>query len=109
MRRPLIALAAGALLTFAAAPAAAAHHPGTEGSPARACGKMQVRGATVAIGATRVQCRVARKAARRVLLGGRRLRRWPCRGVPSGAGFGHCHGTGPRRRAIVHWGIRHSS
>jgi hypothetical protein len=37
--------------------------------------------------------------------GKKRFRHWRCPGARKGSGYGHCHGRGKRRGAIVHWGL----
>jgi hypothetical protein len=96
-----IALAA---LMLAVPAGATADHPGTYGPPAeRLCGVAADR--MIQVGATRVSCRIARKVANGVVRDGRRFGRWRCPGARKGSGYGHCHGRGPRRGAIVHWGL----
>jgi hypothetical protein len=92
------------VLLLAAAPAANADDPGTYGGPAdRFCGP--AAGRLIVVGATRVSCRVARRVATGVVRGGKRFRRWRCPGARKGRAYGHCHGRGSRRGAIVHWGV----
>lgn len=95
---PSALVACGLLL---AAPASGgAHNPGSDGGPAqRGCKPIANR--TVYVGATRISCTTARKivtGARQ----GKRYQNWSC-GRAKGAGFGHCHGRGYARGAIVHW------
>jgi hypothetical protein len=96
---------AGLVALLLAFPAGAgAHDPGTYGGPAdRVCGA--AAGRLVTVGATRVSCRVARRVATGVVRRGRHDRRWRCPGARKGSAYGHCHGRGPRRGAIVHWGL----
>jgi hypothetical protein len=86
--------------------AASAHPPGASygGRAKRLCGPA-ARG-MVTVGATRVSCRIARKVASGRVLRGKRYRRWRCPGTRKGTPYGHCHGKGRRRGAIVHWGLR---
>jgi hypothetical protein len=102
--RRLLPIALSALALLAAPPAADAHDPGTYGGPAeRVCGP--AAGRVITVGATRVSCRVARRVAARVVRDGARPERWRCRGARRGSAYGHCHGRGSRRGAIVHWGL----
>jgi hypothetical protein len=100
----LAALAAlGLLVTVALASAsvAVAHRPHTDGGPAeRGCAP--VFGGATYVGATNVSCRLARKVVRGTI-NGRRFSRWACAQPPGG--FGHCHGRGSRRGAMVHWAV----
>jgi hypothetical protein len=99
--KALIGLVAAALL---AAPAGQAHDPGTYGGPAdRLC--RPVLGQAISVGATRVPCRIARRVAAGRVDDGASFKRWRCPGTRKGSAFGHCHGRGPRRGAIVHWGV----
>jgi hypothetical protein len=95
----------GVVLVLLALPAgAAAHDPGTYGGPAdRLC--RPVLGKSISVGATRVSCRTARRVAARRVREGERFRRWRCPGTRRGSAYGHCHGKGSRRGAIVHWGV----
>ena len=78
-----------------------AHRPHTDGGPAdRGC--VPIFGGATYVGATNVSCRVARKVARGVI-NGRFFERWAC-ARPAGS-FGHCHGRGSRRGAMVHWAV----
>lgn len=80
---------------------ASADRPHTDGGPAeRGCAPI-FQGATY-VGATNVSCRVARKVGRGVI-NGRFFKRWAC-ARPVGS-FGHCHGRGVRRGAVVHWAV----
>jgi hypothetical protein len=80
---------------------AGAHRPHTDGGPAdRGC--VAIRGGATYVGATRVSCRAARKVVRGTL-NGRRFSRWAY-ARPAGS-FGHCHGRGIRRGAMVHWAV----
>lgn len=102
-RRLLLPGAAAAALLLA--PAAEADAPGTDGGPAqRAC--KPVRGGDTYVGATNVRCRTARRVARRGANTGR-AKGWRCHVGTGGAphAFGHCHGTGSRRGAKVHWAV----
>jgi hypothetical protein len=91
-------------LLLAVPAGASADHPGTYGGPAdRLCGS--AAGRMITVGATRVSCRVARRVATGVVRDGRRFGRWRCPGALKGSGYGHCHGRGSRRGAIVHWGL----
>jgi hypothetical protein len=102
MRRALLLAVVTTLL--ATAVPAAAHAPGSYGGPAdRLCGA--AAGRLVTVGATRVSCRIARRVASGVVRSGRRFARWRCPGAREGSAYGHCHGRGPRRGAIVHWGL----
>ncbi len=95
---------AGLVALLLVIPAAAgAHAPGTYGGPADWLCRPAL-GHTISVGATRVSCRTARRVAARRVRDGARLRRWRCPGTRKGSAFGHCHGKGPRRGAIVHWG-----
>jgi hypothetical protein len=86
-----------------AAPASA-HEPGTYGGPSdRVCGTAAKK--MIVVGATRVSCRVARRVAGGLVRDGRRGASWRCPGARKGSGYGHCHGRGERRGAIVHWGL----
>jgi hypothetical protein len=79
----------------------AAHRPHTDGGPAdRGCAP--VFGGATYVGATDVSCRVARKVVRGTL-NGRTFSRWACAQPPSS--FGHCHGRGLQRGAMVHWAV----
>jgi hypothetical protein len=81
--------------------AAGAHRPHTDGGPAdRGCAPI-FAGRTY-VGATNVACRIARPVARGTL-NGRAFRRWACAQPPRA--FGHCHGRGIRRGAMVHWAV----
>jgi hypothetical protein len=101
-RHPIICAALVALL-LPALPAAA-HEPGTYGGESeRFCGPAAER--MIVVGATDVSCRVARRVAAGVVRGGDHYRRWRCPGAREGSGYGHCHGRGSRRGAIVHWGL----
>jgi hypothetical protein len=92
------------VLLFAVPAAAGAHDPGTYGGPAdRLC--RPALGGSISVGATRVSCRTARRVAARRVRDGERFRRWRCPGTRQGSGYGHCHGKGSRRGAIVHWGV----
>jgi hypothetical protein len=96
----------GALFVAFLLPAvpARADQPGTYGGPSdRVCGPAAER--RIQVGATRVSCRVARRVAAGVVLRGDRHRRWRCPGARAGSAYGHCHGRGSRRGAIVHWGL----
>ncbi len=95
-----------ALVLSSAAPAAA-HDPGSDGgSSQRGCGAMSglSRYGTVGVGATRTSCSIARTVASGSVRG-TRFERWRCTGV--GTRFGHCHGRGIRRGAVVHWYAYH--
>jgi hypothetical protein len=82
---------------------AAAHLPGTDGGPAeRGCAP--VIQARFYVGATKVSCRIAREVARGSI-NGRTFRRWGCTYLRPRRSFGHCHGHGPRKGAIVHWAV----
>jgi hypothetical protein len=84
------------------APTAYAHMPGTDGGPAqRGCQPVD-DGATY-VGATRVSCSIAREVSAGVKQG-QRFTRWTCT-WSRGRAFGHCHGRGIRRGAIVHWAV----
>ena len=97
-------LLAGLAASLALAAPASAHDPGSYGGKAdRTCGP--AAGRTIEVGATTVSCRVARKVATGTVRDGRRFRRWRCPGAKQGSAYGHCHGRGPRRGAIVHWGL----
>jgi hypothetical protein len=99
---PTFAVVVALLLAFP--PAAGAHDPGTYGGPAeRVCGPAAEQ--RIAVGATRVSCRVAWRVAAGVVRGGDHYRRWRCPGADEGSAYGHCHGRGSRRGAIVHWGL----
>jgi hypothetical protein len=101
-RAGVIALAA--LLLVLVPSGAGAHDPGTYGGPAdRLC--RPVLGRSISVGATRVSCRTARRVAARRVRDGRTFKRWRCPGTRKGSAFGHCHGKGSRRGAIVHWGV----
>jgi hypothetical protein len=83
---------------------AAGHDPGTYGGQAeRLC--RPVLGQSISVAATRVSCRIARRVAARRVRGGASFRRWRCPGTREGSAFGHCHGRGPMRGAIVHWAV----
>jgi hypothetical protein len=98
--RYVTALLATTALLFAAA-SSSAHRPHTDGGPAdRGC--VPIRGGATYVGATRVSCRIARKVATGTL-NGRRLSHWACARPPRS--FGHCHGRGIRRGAMVHWAV----
>jgi hypothetical protein len=100
-RLTLIGLVA---LLLAAPATASADDPGTYGGPAdRVCGP--AAGETITVGATRVSCRVARRVAAGMVRDGKRFNRWRCPGARPGSPYGHCHGRGSRRGAIVHWGL----
>jgi hypothetical protein len=101
--RTVIGIAlAGLTLTVPAG--ATADHPGTYGPPPdRVCGVAADR--MLQVGATRVSCSIARKVATGIVRDGKRFERWRCPGARKGSGYGHCHGKGPRRGAIVHWGL----
>jgi hypothetical protein len=102
LRRLTLCAALAALLL--AAPAGA-HEPGTYGGvPDRACNKPAAK-RMIVVGATDVSCRVARRVAAGVVRRGDRYARWRCPGARRGSGYGHCHGRGSRRGAIVHWGL----
>jgi len=106
MTRALRRLAAPAALValLVVLPGAQAHAPGTYGGPAqKLCGATM--GGSLSVGATRVSCRAARRVALRRVRDGRRMRHWRCPGTRRGSAYGHCHGKGPRRGAIVHWGV----
>jgi hypothetical protein len=100
MRAPAVATAAVTALLAGAIPAVA-HDPGTDGGPARR-GCLPINNARIYVGATRVSCSIARQVAAGSLRG-QRFERWRCTGLR--AGFGHCHGRGIRRGAIVHWAV----
>jgi hypothetical protein len=83
---------------------ATADDPGSYGGPAdRLCGA--AAGRFITVGATRVSCGIARRVATGVVRDGKRFRRWRCPGARKGSAYGHCHGKGTRRGAIVHWGL----
>jgi hypothetical protein len=83
---------------------AAGHDPGTYGGQAeRLC--RPVLGQAISVAATRVSCRIARRVAAGRVRDGASFRRWRCPGTREGSAFGHCHGHGPRRGAIVHWAV----
>jgi hypothetical protein len=86
-----------ATAALAVAAVSAAHRPGTDGGPAER-GRAPIFGGATYVGVTNVSCRVARKVARGVI-NGRAFSRWSC-AQPSGS-FGHCHGRGLRRGAMV--------
>jgi hypothetical protein len=94
----------GVLAALLAAHPAAAHDPGTYGGRAERLCRPAV-GQAISVGATRVSCRTARRVATRRVRDGASLRRWHCPGTRKGSAFGHCHGRGPLRGAIVHWGV----
>jgi hypothetical protein len=85
-------------------PTAGAHDPGTYGGPAKKLCR-PVLGKSISVGATKVSCRTARRVAARRVRDGASFRRWRCPGTRKGSGYGHCHGKGSRRGAIVHWGL----
>jgi hypothetical protein len=92
----------GTLAALAVPASAAAHMPGTDGGPAqRGCQPVNDFGTYV--GATRVSCSLARQVAAGVTRG-QSFARWRCT-WSAGRGFGHCHGRGIRRGAIVHWAV----
>jgi hypothetical protein len=92
------------VLALAVPAGAGAHEPGTYGGPAdRLC--RPVLGDMIVVGATKVRCRVARRVAARRVRDGARFRSWRCPGTRKGSAFGHCHGKGARRGAIVHWAL----
>ena len=81
---------------------AAAHMRGTDGGPAeRGCSP--VNNGRTYVGATRVSCRIARIVVAGVTRG-QSFERWRCT-WSAGRAFGHCHGRGIRRGAIVHWAV----
>jgi hypothetical protein len=82
---------------------AGAHLPGTDGGPAdRGC--RPVINDRYYVGATgRVGCDRARAIARASIRRTRTFFYWRCTG--RGTGFGHCHGSGPWRRSVVHWAV----
>ncbi len=83
---------------------AGAHAPGTYGGDAKPlCGP--ALGGSLSVAATRVSCRTAWRVATRRVRDGKTFKRWRCRGTQAGSAFGHCHGKGPKRGAIVHWGV----
>jgi hypothetical protein len=102
-KHPLVRLALALAVALVVALPASAHLPGTDGGPAQR-GCAPVIDARYYVGATKVSCRVARKVARGVIQG-RAFSRWGCTFARPGRGFGHCHGHGPRRGAIVHWAV----
>lgn len=100
--RQIAVLLIGLMLAVPAG--ASAHHGGGYGGPAdRLCGVAADR--MIVVGATRVSCRIARKVATGVVRDARRFARWGCPGARKIQGYGHCHGTGSRRGAIVHWAL----
>jgi hypothetical protein len=100
--RRIAVLLVGLMLAVPAS--ASAHHGGGYGGPAdRLCGVAADR--MIVVGATRVSCRIARRVATGVVRDTRRFARWRCPGARKIQGYGHCHGRGPRRGAIVHWGL----
>lgn len=79
---------------------AGAHAPGTDGGPAdRGC--RPIEGGQIYVGATRVSCSIARQVAAGVRQG-KSFERWRCT-WSRGRVFGHCHGRGIRKGALVHW------
>jgi hypothetical protein len=100
MRTRFLAAAAATAVMAVAVPAAA-HSPGTDGGPAQR-GCRPVNNARIYVGATRVSCGLARQVAAGSVRG-QRFERWRCTGVRRS--FGHCHGRGIRRGAIVHWAV----
>lgn len=79
---------------------AGAHAPGTDGGPAnRGC--KPIESGRIYVGATRVSCSIARQVAAGVR-SGKSFERWKCT-WSSGRVFGHCHGRGIRKGAVVHW------
>jgi hypothetical protein len=100
---PLILIVALAL----AAPIAFGHQPGSDGGGGKKpCGllpKVSSQG-PVAVGATKVKCKTARKVARKSVRG-RKAKGWRCSG--RGTRFGHCHGKGARRGKSIHWTAAH--
>jgi hypothetical protein len=103
--RALIVLAS--VLALSGTGAAWAHRPGSDGGAAqRSCGALSgvSRFGPVGVGATRTSCRIARQVAAGSVRG-RRFSRWRCTGMRTR--FGHCHGRGVRRGAVVHWFAAH--
>jgi hypothetical protein len=100
MRAFMLPAVAAIALLVAAVPAVA-HDPGTDGGPAQR-GCQPVNNARIYVGATRVSCSIARQVAAGSLRG-QRFKRWRCTGLRTS--FGHCHGRGIRRGAIVHWAV----
>jgi hypothetical protein len=95
------------MLSFALAAPAVAHAPGSDGGPAKrncgSLGRISSQG-PVGVGATDVSCRTARRVARGSVRG-QTFERWRCTGRLTR--FGHCHGAGTRRGAVVHWYADH--
>lgn len=100
LRRILPCVLVSCGLVLSAPATGGAHNPGTDGGPiSKGCKPIENR--TIYVGATRISCTTARKiatGARR----GKRYQNWSC-GKAKGMTFGHCHGRGYARGAIVHW------
>ena len=91
------------LALVAAAPAAFAHRPGSDGGGGKKpCGTLKhvSKFGPVGVGATKVRCKTARRVARKSVRG-RKVKGWRCTG--RGTRFGHCHGRGARKGKSVHW------
>ncbi len=100
MRQALVSLTCIVVLLVAVP--ASAHKPGTDGGPAQR-GCQPVFAFSTYVGATNVSCSIARLVTRGVKRG-QSFDRWRCT-WSSGRAFGHCHGRGIRRGAIVHWAV----
>ena len=96
------------ILAVVAVPAAS-HGPASDGGPAgRGCGILP--GGTSSFGpvgveATRISCRIARWVATGSVRKTQRFQRWAC--IGRGTRFGHCHGVGVRKGAVVYWFAAH--
>ena len=95
------------LALVAAAPVAFGHRPGSDGGGGKkSCGVLPnaSKHGPVAVGATKVRCKRARRIARRSVRGNK-VTGWRCTG--RGTRFGHCHGRGARKGKSVHWAAAH--
>jgi len=96
----LIGLVAVVLVVFA--PSTGAHMRGTDGGGGQR-GCRAINNSWTYVGATRVSCSIARQVVSGVKRG-QRFERWRCT-WSGGRAFGHCHGRGIRRGAMVHWAV----
>ena len=102
MRIGTVVVVAAVTIAAAMPPGTAAHRPGTDGGPAQR-GCRPINGGRTYVGATRVSCTLARVVVSGIGRG-QSFERWSCTWL-SRTSFGHCHGRGIRRGAIVHWAV----
>lgn len=102
LRRIVPAVLVSCGLILAVPVGSGAHNAGSDGGPINK-GCKPIANGTIYVGATRISCATARKIATGARQG-KTYQNWSC-GRAKGTGFGHCHGRGYARGAIVHWAV----